>query len=131
MKAYSMDLRVRVLADCDAELNTSAVAKKQRVSVSWVRRLKQRRRETGEIAPRPPGYRLPRKLAGQEARVRARLAERPQTTLAELRRDLGLDVALSTLWRTVQAWGWTFKKKSSGQRNRIGRTLPPHGPGGS
>jgi|GEM_PF-6883080 len=42
MKAYSMDLRVRVLADCDAGLSTAEVAEKQRVSASWVRRLKQR-----------------------------------------------------------------------------------------
>ena len=57
MQAYSMDLRVRVLADCDAQLGTKAVASKHRVSESWVRRLKQRRREQGAIAPRPSGGR--------------------------------------------------------------------------
>ena len=54
MDSYSMDLRQRVLADCDAKMETRAVATKYRVSESWVRRLKQRRRESGEIAPRPP-----------------------------------------------------------------------------
>src|SRR5262249_23722366 len=53
MKPYSMDLRERVLADCDAGLPTGPGAAKDRVSPSWVRRLKQRRRETGEGAPRP------------------------------------------------------------------------------
>jgi transposase len=52
MKAYSMDLRRRVLADCDDGMPTSAVATKYKVSTAWVRRLKQRRRETGEVEPR-------------------------------------------------------------------------------
>ena len=52
MRAYSMDLRERVLRDSDAGMNAAAVAVKYHVSASWVRRLKQRRRETGEVAPR-------------------------------------------------------------------------------
>ena len=52
MQAYSLDLRQRVLTDCDAGLKTKAVAQKYGVSRTWVRGLKQRRRETGEIAPR-------------------------------------------------------------------------------
>ena len=52
MKAYSMDLRERVLADCDAGMGTDEVAAKFSVSPAWVRRLLQRRRETGETAPR-------------------------------------------------------------------------------
>ena len=57
MRAYSMDLRVRVLADGDAGLGTAAVAAKYRVSASWVRRLKQRRRASGETGPRAAGRR--------------------------------------------------------------------------
>ena len=52
MQPYSLDLRQRVLADCEKGLTTRAVATKYRVSESWVRRLKQRRRESGEVAPR-------------------------------------------------------------------------------
>ena len=52
MDAYSLDLRKRVLKDADAGLGTREVALKYDVSESWVRRLKQRRRESGEIAPR-------------------------------------------------------------------------------
>ena len=42
MRAYSMDLRERVLHDSDAGMQAAAVASKYRVSASWVRRLKQR-----------------------------------------------------------------------------------------
>ncbi|HEY7426181.1 MAG TPA: helix-turn-helix domain-containing protein [Gemmataceae bacterium] len=53
----SMDLRQRVLQDCDSGLPTQAVADKYRVSPAWVRRLKQRRRQSGRVAlsaPRRP-----------------------------------------------------------------------------
>ncbi len=53
MAPYSMDLRQRVLEDCDAGLTSKDVAAKFRVSRSWVDRVKQRRRKTGEVAPRP------------------------------------------------------------------------------
>jgi hypothetical protein len=51
MRAYSVEFRQRVLADCDAGMNTLV---KHDVSLAWVRRLKQRRWETGEVAPRRP-----------------------------------------------------------------------------
>ena len=52
MAAYSLDLRTRVLKDSDAGMAPKLVAEKYAVSRAWVDRLKQRRRETGEIAPR-------------------------------------------------------------------------------
>lgn len=54
MATYSMDIRTRVLQDSDAGMTAHAVAEKYRVSASWVRRLKQRRRESGEIAAAAP-----------------------------------------------------------------------------
>ena len=52
MAAYSLDFRTRVLKDSDAGMVSKLVAEKYAVSRAWVDRLKQRRRETGEIAPR-------------------------------------------------------------------------------
>ena len=49
MRAYSIDLRERVLRDSDAGLPAAVVAVQYHVSASWVRRLKQRRRETGGV----------------------------------------------------------------------------------
>jgi transposase len=59
VRAYSQDLRERVLADCDAGMGTMEVAAKYRVSQSWVRRLKQRRRTTGSIFPKKQRYGRP------------------------------------------------------------------------
>ena len=52
MRAYSVDLRERVLADRDGGMGTSAVAHKYWVSRAWVRRLRQVRRDAGG-RPRP------------------------------------------------------------------------------
>ena len=62
MEAYSLDLRRRVLAACDAGNGTKAVADLFEVSPSWVRRLKQRRRELGTIESLPARYGQPRSL---------------------------------------------------------------------
>lgn len=122
MKAYSLDLRERVLADCDAKLPTKAVAAKYRVSPAWVRRLKQRRREDGRIAPRSSRNRRVPKLTPHLDRIRELIAETPDLTLPELRAKLKLAVALSTLWLAVHKLRLTVKKKFSAPRSRTGRT---------
>src|SRR5262245_3989632 len=122
MKPYSLELRQRVLADCDRGLSTRAVATKYAVSESWVRRLKQRRRQTGELAPRAaiPGPAPSWQTYGD--RLRAAIAQTPDATLEELRGRLQLTVALSTRWRAVAALGLSVKKKSRGPRSRTGPT---------
>ncbi len=115
MRAYSMDLRERVLADCDAGQSTKPVAEKYGVSRTWVRSLKQRRRETGEIAPRKGGGRK-RKI--DRARVAGLVREDPDATLAELRERLAIRCALSSLWNVLRELKLTFKKSRCGPRNR-------------
>jgi transposase len=121
VQTYSSDLRTRVLADCDHGLATRAVAAKYTVSESWVRRLKQRRRETGETAPRPRPPR-PTTLAPHLGRLRELVAARPDATLAELRSLLGVAVCVATLWAAVRRLGLTVKKKSSARPSRTGPT---------
>ena len=73
-RAYSMDLRERVLVACDAGGASRVVARQYQVSRAWVDRLKQRRRETGEIGPRPPRRFKPQALAGHREQLRALVA---------------------------------------------------------
>jgi transposase len=115
MQPYSMDLRQRVLADCNAGMRTKEVAAKFSVSPAWVRRLKQRHRETGEVAPRPQRHGpLPSWQTQPYAdALRAAFADTPDATLEEVKDRLGLVVAISTLWRAVAALGLSFKKKLS------------------
>lgn len=111
MHAYSLDLRQRVLADCDRGLTTRQVATKYSVSESWVRRLKQRRRQTGEMAPRLPTAGPQPSWTAYADRLAEAIRQTPDATLEELRDQLQLTVALSTLWRAIAALGLSVKKK--------------------
>lgn len=128
MKAYSMDLRKRILEDCDAGMTTRQVAVKYRVSESWVRRLKQRRRETGEVAPRRAGSPVAAKWLAYADRIEQLVHEQPDVTLRELQAQLGEDVSIQTLSRALRALQLTFKKKSSAPPSKTVRTSRNVGP---
>ena len=117
MAAYSMDLRTRVAAACDGGLAVAAVAARYDVSVAWVYRLLQRRRETGSISPRPQTKFRRRALSpDEERRLGALIVAHPDATLAELQHALPTRAALSTLWRAIDRLGLTVKKNRPRRR---------------
>jgi transposase len=118
--AYSMDLRARVMKDADAGRSSKELAERYHVSRAWVDALKQRRRETGSIAPRPQTKFRSRVLASQETRLAALIAARPDATLVELRAALPTTAGLSTLWRAIARLGFRVKKNGT----RHGTTAP-------
>lgn len=128
MAAYSLALRKRVLADCDAGLQTKQVAERYGVSRTWVRSLKQRRRETGEIAARVP--KAGRKPKFERARLPELVAAQPDATLAELRARLGVQCTLSAICMALQKLKLTYKKSRCTPPSRRGRTSPRNGPPG-
>lgn len=118
MQAYSLDLRERVVADREAGLQTAEVAHKYRVSPAWVRRLMQRYRESGQVAPkRRTQYQAPL-LAPYLRHLEALIAAQPDATLAELRSALGVAVSLTPVWRAVRRLGLTVKKSPTRHRTR-------------
>lgn len=117
MAPYSMDLRQRVARAWDAHPDAEAIAAKYEVSRAWVHRLIQRRRETGSLAPRQQTKFRRSALDGdQQTKLRALITARPDATLAELRDALPTSAALSTLWRTIDRFGWTVKKNRTRRR---------------
>src|ERR1700675_4969879 len=110
MAPYSMDLRKRVLEDCESGLASKDVAAKFRVSRSWVDRVKQRRRETGEVAPRPQTGFKKKAFAGKEDRRGARVAATPDRTLPKWRDSLQSSGSLSSVWRALDRLKVTVKK---------------------
>ena len=116
MAPYSMDLRSRVLRDSDAGMPSKDVASKYAVSRAWVDRVKQRRRERGEVEPRKQTRFRRRVLAGHEDRLVLVITARPDATLMEIRDALRLPVGLSTLWREIDRLG--FRVKKNGLRRR-------------
>ena len=118
-KPYSQDLRDRVLRAYDRGGKTKQIAETFQVSPAWARRVKQRRRETGETTHRPMGG--PGVTIVDREQLAALVREQPDATLAELRTRLGVSCALSTICVALKKMGITFKKKRSMPRNRIGR----------
>lgn len=110
MRAYSIDLRERVLADFDGGMGNEAVARKYRVSSRWVYKLRKQREETGDIAPRRGKTGPKPKLAEHSDRLLELVAEQPDATLAELRERLGVAVSLWTIWSMLKRLGVTYKK---------------------
>jgi len=87
------------------------VALKFLVSESWVRRIKQERRELGKVAPTRTRQRTPR-WGAETDRVREAIAEKPDRTLRELKDHLQTDLSVHTLCRALQTLKHTLKKKS-------------------
>jgi transposase len=111
MQAYSKERRREVLAACDNGEGTRAVALRFGVSESWVRRIKQERRELGKTAPLTTRRRIPR-WKPLESQIRETYAEQPDLTLRELKQRLGTSLSVQTLCRALQQMKLTFKKKS-------------------
>jgi len=82
MDAYTAELRGEVLAACDASEGTRVIALRFQVSESWVRRIKQQRRETGQVAPKTAAPRQPKWQAWADWLV-AKIRARPDIYLRE------------------------------------------------
>jgi transposase len=103
-----MDLRQRVIDACDAGGNTKQVAKTYRVSPAWVRRLKQHRRERGDIAPRNGGGSRGRKI--DRDRLAELVRQQPDATLVELRDRLGVTCTPWAISKALRELKLTYKK---------------------
>lgn len=112
MKPYSTDLRSRILDDCDAGLSTREVAAKYRVSESWVRRLKQRRRETGSIEPTRQRHGPPPSWLPHAEQIAEAVRRTPDATTEEHRLALDAGLSHAAVWRGIKALALTLKKKS-------------------
>ena len=110
-RAYSQDLRDRVLAAYDRGLKTKQVVEALAVSPAWVRRVKQRRREDGETSARPMGG--PRVIKIEMTRLARLVTEHPDATVAELRQRLGVQCSESGVSMALKRLGLTFKKRRS------------------
>jgi transposase len=122
MKAYSDDLRARVLAACDVGEKVAAVAERFLVSESWVRRVKQVRRESGRVtAARHAGGRTPAWVTHGQA-IRDAVRQAPDLTLDEYRTRFALAVSRAALDRALTALRLPRKKSRCRRPSGSGRT---------
>ena len=124
-RAYSLDLRERVVAAVAAGESCRAVAATFKVSVASVVKWSQRYRATGSAAAHKVGGRRPYALQGEREWLLARLAEKPDLTLRAIGAELaarGIKVSHFAVWHFFVHEGITFKKKPARQRARSART---------
>jgi len=123
-RAYSLDLRERVVAAVGAGQSCRSVAERFGVSVASVVKWSQRFRATGSAAAKPMGGRRPYALEGERSWVLARVSEAPDLTLRALAAELaarGIAVSHYAVWHFLVREGITFKKKPARQRTGSAR----------
>ena len=96
MQSYSKEFRRDVLAACDSGIGTQSVALQFGVSESWVRRINQQRRETGQIAAKTTRNRTPTWQAWADW-LKDTVAAQPdlyrREIKAKLKEELGIDTS--------------------------------------
>src|SRR5438034_8190697 len=116
MKAYSQDLRERILRAVDQGKPRTEIARLFGVSESTIKRYVRQRREKGHVQPKPIPGRPATKRAPLEAKLQPQLESQPDATLHEhcdtWQAQEGIKVSISTMSRAIQHLRWTRKKKS-------------------
>jgi transposase len=113
-RAYSMDLRERVVKAVLSGATVREVASRFGVAVSTVVKWSQRQRSTGSVSPKKVGgHRRP--FLREQARIFIvrRIAEKPDLTIRALQAELlgqGLKVSHDTVWKGLKAEELSCKK---------------------
>lgn len=122
MKAYSLDLRTRVVEAIDRRVGThQTVATRFGVSCTFVKKLLRQRRETGSLAPKPHSGGHAAKLT-KERREQVRayvLRTQNDATVSEVHAyvvtTLQMPVSRATVGRVLQGLDLPRKKNARGQ----------------
>src|SRR5262249_42627835 len=109
-----MDLRERIAAAIDAgDGSHRQIARRFRVSVSFVTRLLRRRRDAGTLAPKPHGGGTPPSFGlAEEVRLVLLIIKQPDATLKRLKESGGFTCSLTTIWRALRRFRQSYKKKA-------------------
>ncbi len=122
MRAYSEDLRYRVVQASNDGLSQPEVARRFRVGLRTVERYLRQWRVTGGLTSRTSLGATPAILPGQYPALVAQLEALPDATLAmhcdRWETTTGVRVSVSTMCRAQQRVGWTRKKEPDRQRAR-------------
>jgi transposase len=125
-KAYSLDLRRRVVRFVDVGHSRHAAAAHFEVSVAFVVKLVAVYRRTGSYAAKPEGGWRYSKLDPHRTYLLQRVSEKADITMPELADELaakGVRVAPASLSRWYRRNGYRYKKNTAGVGTRsLGRT---------
>jgi transposase len=117
MKAYSTDLRRKLVQACEQRLGSQrTLADAFGVSPSFVKKVLRRYRTTGQLTPKPlTGGQKPRLDAAAYAMLRDMARAQPNSTLEELCTRVaaatGIQVSVPTMCRILQRFGISRKRR--------------------
>jgi transposase len=116
MRAYSYDLRLRILHAVDQGKSRAEIIKIFDVSRATIKRYLKLRRETGDVKPKAIPGRPAKKGNSLLAGLQPQLDAYPDATLAEhcqiWETTQGGHVSSATMDRAIQRLNWTRKKKT-------------------
>lgn len=119
MKAYSLDLRQRVVRACEqGEGSLSEIASRFGVCTAFVKKMLRQWRATGDLAPRGHGGGKPQSLTKRQRQLLGRkVREQNDISLADLQSFLAeeeaVSVHVSTISRVLSGLGLPLKKRVS------------------
>lgn len=128
-RAYSLDLRERVVAAVTAEgMSRRRAAVRFGVAISTAVKWVERHQRTGSAAPGKIGGHKPKKIAGGHADwLRQRCREKPFTLrglVQELASERALKVDYRSVWEFVHAEKLSYKKRRWSPANATARPSP-------
>ncbi len=114
MKAYSIDLRKRVLDAYDSDkYSLGQIAKQFQVTTRWIQKLRQQRELEGTIAPRPQNQGRKPAFRGHDLEQLDDFVKRyPDSTLEEIKEHFSgqVDCSVVTIHHALKRLGWRYKK---------------------
>ncbi len=115
MKAYSIDLRKRVLAAYDSgRYSLNRIAEQFQVTTRWIQKLRRQRTRDGSIAPRPQNQgRKPAFRDKQLQELDDFVKKHSDATLEEIREYFAgsVNCSIVAVHNALKRLGWRYKKK--------------------
>jgi transposase len=128
MKAYSEDLRKKIVAALERGMPKTQAARLFDVSLSSVKRYSRMARQGNSLAPKKRPGRTPKVDEKAKTLLNEHMKERPAATIAErigfLQSITGERLSYSTIRRLLKRLGWSRKKGVWVQQNETSGSEP-------
>jgi transposase len=128
MKAYSQDLRERVLRAVESGMLRAQIVKTLAISEATLKRYLKQRRQTGHVKakaiPRRPAHKGAALQAGLLAQLEAHRDARLEDHCQQWEAEHGVPVSTATMSRAIRRLGWTRKKSRWQPANAARRNEP-------
>lgn len=109
-RAYSLDLRERVVKAVDNGMSVEEAVELFEVSKSFIYDMHKRQRDNKPLEPKIKRPGRPAKFAEHKEHLKRLVKEHPDATLEELREKLPFPVSIGALWNALRREGIVLKK---------------------